>query len=225
MARPSSESRSGRPDSARRRQRMRLLCRGRGAIVNRAGSCAVPSGACRPRRRMLCPGHDRRPPHRRDRPARAGDRAASNAGFRAVARHAGGRRSPTRRARRLKERHAALRARTSAAVERLSQLLDTARRGLSMATIDLTIAGRRHELACRDGEEAHLRADRRDGRRQGDRCGARDGRDERGAADAVRRADAGRRARRSARRAGRSRPPRRRPRHPRRPNRTRRPPR
>jgi cell division protein ZapA len=27
-----------------------------------------------------------------------------------------------------------------------------------MATIDLTIAGRRHELACRDGEEAHLRA-------------------------------------------------------------------
>lgn len=26
-----------------------------------------------------------------------------------------------------------------------------------MATIDLVIAGRRHELACRDGEEAHLR--------------------------------------------------------------------
>lgn len=26
-----------------------------------------------------------------------------------------------------------------------------------MASIDLVIAGRRHELACRDGEEAHLR--------------------------------------------------------------------
>ncbi len=26
-----------------------------------------------------------------------------------------------------------------------------------MATIDLVIAGRRHELSCRDGEEAHLR--------------------------------------------------------------------
>ncbi|TVV73274.1 cell division protein ZapA [Sphingomonas solaris] len=26
-----------------------------------------------------------------------------------------------------------------------------------MATVELTIAGRRHELACRDGEEAHLR--------------------------------------------------------------------
>lgn len=27
-----------------------------------------------------------------------------------------------------------------------------------MATVELTIAGRRHELACRDGEEDHLRA-------------------------------------------------------------------
>ncbi|MET0270985.1 MAG: cell division protein ZapA [Sphingomonas sp.] len=27
-----------------------------------------------------------------------------------------------------------------------------------MATVELTIAGRKHELACRDGEEAHLRA-------------------------------------------------------------------
>lgn len=27
-----------------------------------------------------------------------------------------------------------------------------------MATVELTIAGRRHDLSCRDGEEAHLRA-------------------------------------------------------------------
>ncbi len=26
-----------------------------------------------------------------------------------------------------------------------------------MATVEITIAGRRHELTCRDGEEAHLR--------------------------------------------------------------------
>ena len=26
-----------------------------------------------------------------------------------------------------------------------------------MATVELTIAGRRHDLSCRDGEEAHLR--------------------------------------------------------------------
>ena len=81
------------------------------------------------------------------------------------------------------------RARMAEAVAALDDVIARGSRRL-MAEVTLTIGGRRHTVACRDGEEAQLRRARRDARRAlGDRR-ARRRRAQRRTRDAVRRADA-----------------------------------
>ena len=56
----------------------------------------------------------------------------------------------------LRDAHQALRAKVEGAIGQIDRLLDGG--GGLMANIDIEIAGRRYNVACRDGEEEHLRS-------------------------------------------------------------------
>ena len=57
----------------------------------------------------------------------------------------------------MRDAHQRLRSRVEGAIGQLDRLLETEGQRL-MANIDIEVAGRRYNVACRDGEEEHLRA-------------------------------------------------------------------